>query len=723
MSDDFDAAIKAAGVQPSIKSSPDDFDSALNALKSAQATVASAPSGDVNGGVSGGFMQGIKDPLNAGAQLVDYGIKKLLPDSVNQTMNDANNWLYKSTNGLVGYSTDNFNQALNKQNADYEDARALAGRKGFDWARLAGSIPSAVALTAATGAPTGMVGAVKIGATSAMLSTPLYGDTQQDFGQNKLIQGGWGALGGMTGQVISNVMGPALDKATAAMRQKIGGPMLNDSVATNSAKQTIDQAISSKGIDPSTLHPDTLDMFLPTIKSALQTGGTVDPKTLANLVEAQSLPIPIDMMAGQASRDPMQFAFEQNNRGLLIPGIGKPITDRLVDQDSKLVSNLDVMGAGGAPSPIDTSRAIIQRIQNFDAAAKSQVTNAYNAFKSSTGKSLDVPLEGLAQDYASTVADFGDKIPSAVRAKFEALGVNTGTQKQVFSIDDAEKLIKTINANYDPKNYAESKALNTLRNSVEGAIQNTAADSGLAGEAAQLASNARKLASQRFQLMDNIPSYKEAVNGAEPDKFFQKYLLNGDVSSIKNTMGLLGPEEQNAVRSTMIDHLKTLAIGTKANDDNGVFGQATYNRFVQNPLNQEKLQAVLSPNQFEGVTKLGRVAENLKQAPAHSAVNYSNTASAANNNNILSNGSTGLNATVNAVKGALGFSGFHTAASLLDFAQSGVKKGMESAGMQKAVMDSLTPKAVIPPQAARNALLNFVPAVAGNLMGRPSSGQ
>jgi hypothetical protein len=47
------------------------------------------------------------------------------------------------------------------------------------------------------------------------------------------------------------------------------------------------------------------------------------------------------------------------------------------------------------------------------------VSIAYDAFRNATGRELNVPLQGLAQDYARLVDDFGDAIPSAVRNKFE----------------------------------------------------------------------------------------------------------------------------------------------------------------------------------------------------------------------------------------------------------------------------------------------------------------
>lgn len=720
MSSDFDAAASLFPTPGQSTGAPqNDFDAASGVF-STNAPSVSLPSTD--GSVVGGLIKGAWDLPNAGAQMLDHGIRKLLPDGVAQTMDDANNYLYQKTGGVIGYPTQNLDQQISKADADYEAARAAAGRKGFDWARLAGGIPGQVALAALTGVPTTMTGALKVGALQGAASTPLTGQAQDNFWLNKALQAGWGAAGGGAGQMIANSLAPVL----GSLVQKGRGFLQSNPSAdvSQTAQNVVEQALKEKGLDPSTFHSDTLEAIVPSVEEALKTGGEINPKTLGNVLDAQSLPVPIDLTKGQASRDPLQWAFERDNRGINIPGIGAPLGQRFTDQNSKLIANLDTLGASTAPSPMDAGRKIISSLQGTDNAAQTQVRNAYDAFKQSAGKDLEVPMEGLAQDYASTLSDFGDKIPSAVRSKFESYGLVSGTQKKVFSIDDAESLIKTINANYDPKNAAEAKALGQLRGSVQNAIQDTTADSGLAGESAQLATNARQAARSRFSLIENVPAYKEAIQGAEPDKFFQKHVINGSVGDVRNLMGLLNPEDQTAVQAATIDHLKTLAIGNEANEGNGVFSQANYNRFVQNPANQEKLAAILTPAQLETVTKLGRVAENIQKGPVAEASNRSNTAAAIVNNNPLSNGSSGLNSVLNGVKGALNFTGLNTAASMIDFGQKAAKKGVESAATHQAVMDSLIPKVTTAaPAPGFNYLSSVLPAGAGVVMGRLSSGK
>lgn len=94
----------------------------------------------------------------------------------------------------------------------------------------------------------------------------------------------------------------------------------------------------------------------------------------------------------------MQYAKEMNLRG--VQGVGEPIQAVMGQQNKALIDNLDAMGATGAPNVLDAGQTAINTLRNVDAQAQQGVSAAYNAFKASTGKSMDVPLQGVAQDYA-----------------------------------------------------------------------------------------------------------------------------------------------------------------------------------------------------------------------------------------------------------------------------------------------------------------------------------
>jgi hypothetical protein len=261
-------------------------------------------------------------------------------------------------------------------------------------------------------------------------------------------------------------------------------------------------------------------------------------------------------------------------------------------------------------------------LQKWDARSTADVRKAYEAFKQSTGKDLEVPLQGLAQDYAATLRDFGEAIPSAVRGQFEGLGLLSGKQTKLLSIDDAERLIKVINSHYDPAQKAQAKALDQLRGGLQNAILNVT-DSGAGMEAAGLANMARDTARQRFSAIESTPALKAAINAAEPDDFVKKFVINGKVRELNKMAELVGPEGQKTMQQQMLKYLESKAFGANAAGDGGG-RQASFNQEL-NSIGRNKLAAILGEQQADDLFAVGRVMAYIQQQPAGSAVNNSNT--------------------------------------------------------------------------------------------------
>lgn len=139
------------------------------------------------------FAQGLRDPIDGGAQL----LTKLLPESVVQVGNRANNWLADNT-GLVGRLPEGgVDQQVREREAAYQQARGADA--GVDWARIGGNVvsPANVALGAMAPRAAALGGKVLtgagMGAASAALN-PVAGSG--DFASDKLTQMGVGAIGG-----------------------------------------------------------------------------------------------------------------------------------------------------------------------------------------------------------------------------------------------------------------------------------------------------------------------------------------------------------------------------------------------------------------------------------------------------------------------------------------------------------------------------------------------
>jgi hypothetical protein len=556
-------------------------------------------------------------------QVAGYGIQQAGKLTGSPTIQQAGDWLYNDA------STGARN--LEAQNAPYEQAHPVANIAG-----QAGGLTAAVAMTPLSravpmsgAAPSaGLLGAAGTGAVQGSvlnaLTSPVI-DPGEPFVLQKVKQAIVGAGGGAVGGVLGYGISSALNSAISGVKSMV------TKLTANDADAIVSRAMAEAGTDAQKVSPDLYDGLKKIVQQSVESGKPVDSQATTRLVRAQTLPVPVPMLNGQITRDPMQFAMEQNLRG--IAGVGEPITNTLAAQNKALVANLDALGARQGQDIVTAAPPILQTLQQADAAAQRGVGRAYKAFKDSTGKTLDVPLQGLAQDYAKVLGDYGEVIPGAIRGKFEGLGLLKGTQQKTFSIDDAENLIKVINKNYDPSMKAQASALNELRQSVQNAIVNGAGGSVEGAEAANLARQARQAAAARFATLDQTPALRAAVSGVEPDKFIQKYVLQGNQSEIVNMMGMLqktNPDAVGPLQDSVMAHIKNKA-APALSADNAVLGQATLRNFVNDPNMAARMKTVLGPDKFGTLRQLAEVAEDAKYAPAAAAVNYSNTAGAAAN--------------------------------------------------------------------------------------------
>lgn len=482
------------------------------------------------------------------------------------------------------------------------------------------------------GPATGVIGAgtkaAAQGAIANPLTTPATSETVP-FETEKLNQALTGAAGGALLGPVLHVAANSLGRGVDAVRQRFGNLIPDEKLAENAT-----QVVQSAGIDPTKVSPVFFNSLVDQAKNALKTGDVQGFKNFAvRYSEASTLPVPVPMLRSWVTRDPMQYAVEQNLKG--IQGVGEPIQEVMTKANAALLQNFDALGAKlgkDITSSGDTLRGALLKVDEAEAA---KVRDAYAAYRNSTGKDIPVSLQGLSQDYARVVKDFGrSALPEGVRNNMEALGLMKGKQIKLTTIDDAEALIKNINANYDPSKQTKStlNALDELRRSVETSIRDSGAN--LPGQAGAAAREARAAASARFKTIEGIPALKDALSGKEPDKFVQKHILQGNVNEIGKMQKYLqenNPEALKQLQNDVISHIKNRTM-KNIGEDKAKFGHDVLKNFVGDKTESlARLERFLSSEQINTLRQLNRVAENVFIEPIGSAVNRSNTASAAAN--------------------------------------------------------------------------------------------
>ena len=464
------------------------------------------------------------------------------------------------------------------------------------------------------------------GMVGNILTSPAVDETKS-FLTEKINQGLIGFAGGGVAGVTFHALGNALAKGIDVAKAKYG-----NAIHPSQLNEAADNVILQAGINPSKVPLEFFNSLKDQARTALKTGDIKGFQQFAqNYSQANGLPVPVPMLRGQLTRDPMQYAVEQNLRG--IQGTGEPIQALLQKQNSALIQNLDAFGAKIGDDVTTSGHTLKNALRKADQAEAQAVRDSYTAYRNSTGKNIDVPLQGLAQDYARVLKDFGaDQIPQGVRNNLNELGLLKGGQLKVTTIDDAENLIKVINRNYDPAKQPKGtiNALDDLRNSLNNSIREAGAN--LPGEAGAAARAAREAASQRFKTIESIPALRDIMKGKEPDKFVQNHILNGNVDEISRMTKYLeanNPEALNQVRNDVMRFIKQRVVGN-VSDENARFSQAQLKAFLSDA-SEQRLKRFLSAEQITGLKQLNKVAENALVEPVSAAVNKANTASAAAN--------------------------------------------------------------------------------------------
>ena len=660
------------------------------------------------GGALGGMFMGLRDPIDAGAQLLSRGV-------------DAG---VRGINRMTGLDiprpdVGNVDKIVSGANADYDASRKLAGRDGFDLSRIAGNIINPVSRVVPLGGAASTAGvAMRAGAQGAIsgsMSPVIDGD---NYWGTKAGQIGLGAAGGAAGGAIADKLMQGIGNVFARMRAKPGFPQMLGGPgaavpAEAQAQAMLAKAAADQGIDLAAIPKTILDDVRSNVVSALKQGKTPDAKTMARMAEGQAvLGKDAGLMTGQATRDPQLFARELDLRG--IQGAGKPIADRLSLQNQRLIEAVSKKGAAGAPDAYDAGSSALSSLTALDKKLSADVTAAYGKFRMNGGATVDVPLQPVAQKLGDVIETFGkENIPAAVMSKLESYGLDGAKQTKVFDLLEADKLIKIINANHDPMKGPQAAAMGSLRKGLSEAIDLADRQSqGATGPAAEMLREALAKAKARFSLHEAVPALESAVNDRGAQEAFVRQFITSKSASVDSVGGLvklLSTEAQDAVRrNVMAGLLESAAPGAARGSDAAKFSQAGFRR-AMDAIGDRKLAKIFGDDGLAQLRQIGRVAEWIQAQPAGSAVNNSNTGAAVVN---LVQGLAGKGGPINqklmSLPGANLLRG--TLATAVD--ESAVRGSL--LGMQAPKAAKLAPEEI-------DALRRYMPMVGGLLGGSAAS--
>lgn len=589
------------------------------------------------GGVAAGVVQGLRDPIDAAAQM----LRRAMPESLGQRIDELDRQIGKVVPGFGPTE-----EVVNRTNQEYEAARAAQGREGLDVARLGGNVAAALAIPGPKMLPGASTAArvFKAGAQGAVGAAfnPVYGATDDvDFLKRKAAQVGIGAVAGGATSALASKVAPTVADAVDQVRARLGraapgSPAAaaiearaaasqggSTTEAVNRLTDAINQIRRESGRDVA-LPASVRNELQQQITRSLAKGQEVDAVALIRQQTAAPILGEAGLTVGQSTRNPMTYARELNLRG--IEGVGEPMQARMNAQNQKLIAA--IRGQGDMPDAYEAGGTIIKALTEFDKTKAADVSAAYRAFRESSGAQADVPMGGIVSTMQSVVDDFGrENIPSAVLARVNSYMNKTGTrQMKVFDIEGANRLLTQINAHYDPTKPAQQAALAKIKDSLRDAIDQAAET---APEGATLLRTAIGKARERFQLHDDIPALRDAAiqDMSAKERVIRDYVMGGSVDQVAKMTKVLPPDAMSALQGAIRRQiLAEAAPGAEFGRETAGLSQAAMRRAIDK-IGIRKLQTILGSDADKLMT-VQQVAEWIMKEPAGATVNRSNTAGA-----------------------------------------------------------------------------------------------
>ena len=455
--------------------------------------------------------------------------------------------------------------------------------------------------------------------------------------------------GGPVAQLAAGLGGGFGGAAMPALAQKLGNGVM---AVVNSLRGTqtdirqinlaLEQILATNGITLDELGGSIRANLVEEMQVAISQGREINPDIVRRL--ADHALVGTTPIRSTVTLDPAHITQEKN-----LAKIGANSTDDNLmrlhqiqnENDKVLTRNLNEMGAGTERTAYDAGQRVKEGLRTVDdtrpmtgppspGPSKQVVDRAYRAVRAADGRYAGINTRAFstAANDALDQNQLGYVLPAEARAWLN--NVSDGTiPLNVNVMEQSDSMLSGLQRTANRKGESQQAlAIQHVRNALWEAPIDTAA-----GErAAQQYHLARRLARERFRLIEENPAMRAALDDADPDKFMNTYVLGtGNDASVRNVRALardlrVVPEAFQAARENILYYIKGKAMGANA-DETSNFSAAGYNRVIKS-IGLEKLQAFFSPAEVRRLRAVGRVAGYEKYQPVGSAVNNSNTTAA-----------------------------------------------------------------------------------------------
>lgn len=289
-----------------------------------------------------------------------------------------------------------------------------------------------------------------------------------------------------------------------------------------------------------------------------------------------------------------------------------------------LLSKMNAIGAENAFEPTRAGMRLIDSISSIANQYQTRISGLYNLAKSSGGRAAQLDNYQFTQAAGNALdnANLGAFLPREFKRTLNQIS----TGKLPLTVDVAEQ-IKTQLAT--SQRAATDGNVRAALGAVREALDNAPLQSGQRlGRESIDAFNAARAANRDFKkLQEDNPFLKDVVEGIEPDKFFDKYVIGQPASRVEKLVRFLPEEERLLLKNQMTAYIKDKATGGQPDDVARLSGLKMNQ--VMKSIGKDKLEAIFTADEIAQLRAIANVARYEQFIPVGAAVNTSNTAATA----------------------------------------------------------------------------------------------
>ena len=437
---------------------------------------------------------------------------------------------------------------------------------------------------------------------------------EEGAGEGGQIAGGLAA--GIGTALLANPLTSLTRTATAAATKAVTPKVPVD--------VKINNALKNKGLTLNDLSESVKNSIRADVDEALKTGDNLSGDSLSRLVEYRLTGA--TPTKGTLTLNPSDVTRQRN-----IAKRGAASTDPKAQQLSQienennqiLLNKMDELGASQYTDDFTAGKIIYDDISSTIQNAKNNIDTLYSNAKSIDGRFAELDNVKFMNEVNDRL-DFnmiGTYLPKEIRKYVNQISEGT-IPLNVRVAEVMKSIIATAQRSTDDGN--AKKALSIVRQTIDDTPLKP--NQALGQEAINAFNSARKATYQYHKLIDSTPALKSIVNGVEPDKIFEKQVINGTAQGLENLLKISSAETVQALKNNVLGYIKSKATGGAANEVARLSGD-TLRKTLQK-IGDAKLKLLFTPDELLQIKSISNVAKYEAFQPVGSAVNNSNTASA-----------------------------------------------------------------------------------------------